>query len=711
MPTPDTLAESHTRDSANSRSGESTLDDHHFVDRADSTTNHSGDVKEKTSLASSASSRSSITDGVSSQPTEKAADSAPGSVDPSVSLSRVRSTKWADETVSKEAPAASICPGGPSCPEPASLCRQASRASNRPPSPQFPSIAPALSMTTSAPGAVYIDWEDGDPANPMNWSSTKKWIIVMCCFCFTGATSVVATGFNAEGPQVEKEFGISHNIYLLGNTSYLVAVAFAPLVLAPFSELVGRKIIFNISALLFAILMIPQALASNIYGIHLPRIIQGAVASCGNSVTGGIVADCFASHDRSLPMSAFALVVFIFQGLAPPLASYTVLSHSWRVSFWWQGAVGLLSAVSMLICFDETRGPVLLSRRAAKMTKECGGKVVYRCKADDERRSVGQMVKTSITRPILYLCTEPIVISFSLWIGLLWGAIFMCVGAVPISFTYAYGWTPEQGSLVLLILPVGGFLGWLLNFIQERLYSKAWHRHNGQPPPETRLYLPAAGAVAVPVGLFWFAWSCRSPVHPVAPILGLICFAAGVFPIYMGVFVYLADCFRWYSSSALAAQSFMRNLLAGVLCLAVPKMYYGLTPPVASSVTASIAAVLGLTPFILLMYGAKIRAVSPIARALQKEEEEIEEERRRIREREARRLAREAHKAALAAERGDDARVDKADGGRSAHFADTTSAAKSKTTGERLLEMAMEDGHQSQPRVQLAAHQRDVEKQ
>lgn len=133
-----------------------------------------------------------------------------------------------------------------------------------------------------------------------------------------------------------------------------------------------------------------------------------------------IVADCFSSHDLSLPMSTFALVVFIFQAIGVPTSAYTVKSYSWRINLWWQGAVALLSAVSMLICLDETCGPVLLSRRAAKMTKECGGSVVYRCRADDEKLSILQMIKTSVSRPLFYLTTEAIVISFSLWIAMLW---------------------------------------------------------------------------------------------------------------------------------------------------------------------------------------------------------------------------------------------------------------------------------------------------
>lgn len=191
------------------------------------------------------------------------------------------------------------CTGDSSCPRPSSLCRQTSRVSNRPPSPHFPSMALALSRSISAPGAVYIDWDEDDPECPFNWPSRKKWVMVICCFLFTGSTAIIATAYNASGPQVEQEFGISSQIYLLGNMTYLVSVATFGLVIAPFSELLGRKIIFIAAAFVTALMLIPQALATNIYGIIIPRIVQGAAASAGNSVVGGVsftpdtVAGCF----------------------------------------------------------------------------------------------------------------------------------------------------------------------------------------------------------------------------------------------------------------------------------------------------------------------------------------------------------------------------------------------------------------------------------
>lgn len=85
---------------------------------------------------------------------------------------------------------ASRC-AGPGGPHPAQLCRQSSRASNRPPSPHYPHIALSLSRSVSAPGAVYIDWEENDPEDPLNWPARKKWTLVIAVFLFTAITAII----------------------------------------------------------------------------------------------------------------------------------------------------------------------------------------------------------------------------------------------------------------------------------------------------------------------------------------------------------------------------------------------------------------------------------------------------------------------------------------------------------------------------------------
>lgn len=436
-------------------------------------------------------------------------------------------------------------------------------------------------------------------------------------------------------------------VYLVGNTVFLFAVSITPLVLAPLSEVYGRNPIYLTAVLFFTVLYIPQALAKDITTIIAVRWFQGMAASVGNSMVAGSVSDVFHANERGFPMSLYAIAVYIAQGVSPYLSSVTVNRASWRIMFWWQGGLSLLTYALMFLVLKETRGPVLLSRRAKKLTNETGR--LHKCRADDERLNFLVMVKVSLFRPMQYLIFEPVVLSFALWIGFLWGIIFISLEAIPIVFA-GYGWDAEQQHMALLTIAVGGIIGYFLNFHQEKLYAATARKAGGKPPPEARLYYAAAGAVLAPIGLFIFAWTGRPGISPAAPIVGLTLFNLALFPVYLAVFSYLADTYERYASSALAAQSFLRNTFAAVFPLFSQQMYNKLTPKYASTLLACIACLLGVVPFVLLKYGDRIRKHSRAAMALEREEQEAaefyaHEEEKRVR-REARRAARAARQAA-----------------------------------------------------------------
>lgn len=61
----------------------------------------------------------------------------------------------------------------------------------------------------------------------------------------------------------------------------------APLLLAPLSEVYGRNWIYQISAIIFALFFLPQALAKNIETILVCRFISGIAGSTAVSLVGG----------------------------------------------------------------------------------------------------------------------------------------------------------------------------------------------------------------------------------------------------------------------------------------------------------------------------------------------------------------------------------------------------------------------------------------
>jgi MFS family permease len=69
-----------------------------------------------------------------------------------------------------------------------------------------------------------------------------------------------------------EEFSISSNTTItLGMTAYMMGLAVGPLILAPMSELYGRRPVYLISLFLFSLLVIPACIAKNYVTLLVTR--------------------------------------------------------------------------------------------------------------------------------------------------------------------------------------------------------------------------------------------------------------------------------------------------------------------------------------------------------------------------------------------------------------------------------------------------------
>ena len=156
---------------------------------------------------------------------------------------------------------------------------------------------------------------------------------------------------------------------------------------------------------------------------------------------------------------------------------------------WIQMILAGVTAVVVIVYFRETRGNVILSKRAAKLRKDTGDDR-YQCRADQERASLAILVKTGVSRPLWFLISEPIgefpsevtgkrrqltfptVLSLSVWVGFAWGCMYGLVSSIMLVYRNIYGWSLGVTGLAFTSIFLGALCGWALNFVQERAYQK-----------------------------------------------------------------------------------------------------------------------------------------------------------------------------------------------------------------------------------------------
>ncbi len=191
---------------------------------------------------------------------------------------------------------------------------------------------------------------------------------------------------------------------------------------------------------------------------------------------------------------------------------------------------------------------------------------VYRSKFEEkEKIKFSQLLKISVSRPWIFLFREPIVLLFSIYVALVNGILYMSIAAFPIVYGELRGWSCGVVSLAFLGIVLGVIFAILYGIWDNRRYIKIAKIDVSVPvPPEIRLSPAMVGSFALPIGLFWFAWTNYPSVHFMVSISACVPLGFGMALIYVSSFNYLVDTYIIYAASALAANSVLRSLFAAL---------------------------------------------------------------------------------------------------------------------------------------------------
>lgn len=473
-------------------------------------------------------------------------------------------------------------------------------------------------------------------ASPFLWSESRKTVVTMISCGVTAMSAYAAGEYTPPSDELTRKWGISKVVYNLGITLFTLGFGIAPMVLAPFSEINGRRSIFILSGLVFTVCLVGCGATDSFAGLLVARFFLGIGGSTFSTMVGGVLSDIYHAEDRNAPMSCFSGAVLFATGLGPLMTGFINNRAGWRWIYYSQAiaAAGFLAIIFFFL--KETRGSVLVSRKAKALNKyyealENAGyygvvfsaddstekqevqRIRWKVKSDEERESLAKMISISCYRPFHLLVTEPVVFFFSAYVSFSWGVLYLQFSSIPLVFRTNHNFNMEQYGAVFSAVSIGALLATVLSIYQEKFAMRI-----GKMPstPEGRLLFACVESILMPIGLFWFGWTSFPSVPWIVPTIAVGCATMGIFSIYLATFNYLADTYHRYASSAIAAQSFCRNVLAGVFPLVAEQMFRNLGYPGASSLLGGIGILLAIVPWVLVFFGPQIRARSKFASEL-----------------------------------------------------------------------------------------------
>lgn len=224
-------------------------------------------------------------------------------------------------------------------------------------------------------------------------------------------------------------------------------------------------------------------------------------------------------------------------------------------------------------------------------------------------QSLKEKYSTNLTRPWIMLFIEPILFTLGLYSAFIWGILYLDFTAYPVVFQQSRKWSEGISGLSFLGIGFGMVIAtasspWINNI------HGTFVKRMGVLKPEARLPHLIILAWLIPVALFWFGWTANPPTHWSACIVAGVPFGIGFVTLFLGTNAYLTDCYGRFSASALAANAVLRSLFSAGFPMFARQMYIRLGTPWASSVLGFIALAMAPVPWLLYIYGPRLRAMS-----------------------------------------------------------------------------------------------------
>ncbi|KAI1341156.1 MFS general substrate transporter [Xylariaceae sp. FL0016] len=380
-----------------------------------------------------------------------------------------------------------------------------------------------------------------DPVDPLNWSQTKKNLIL----AIVAVTALLpdygsATGAVTLLPQSEQwgmtEDEVNHsqvgNVFMLGAGGIFVVA---------FSAYFGRLPVMFYFLIVAVATAAWCAAAVTFESFMAARILNGFFSTV-SQVNGLIfIQDMFFFHERARKINIWASFFVLSPYLGPLLAAFQITTEPWPTPFWVYTAETALCLVLTILFVEETfydrRIPAAEQpNRGTHVTRLLG---IAQWKSRHTRNTFGQ----ACMRPIKALMKPTVIISCCYYfLTFAWVVGINTTLSIFVGPLYSFG--PKQIGFFYFTPVVGVILGetaghWLHDFL-ARQYIRT---HGGRFEPEARLRAIFVSLPFMVVGLVLLGQSLGNEWHYMATSVSWGLYVFGIMITTVAVSSYNLDCY------------------------------------------------------------------------------------------------------------------------------------------------------------------------
>ncbi|KAH7020646.1 vitamin b6 transporter bsu1 [Macrophomina phaseolina] len=450
-----------------------------------------------------------------------------------------------------------------------------------------------------------------DRHHPVHWPAWKKWAITSVYCLLQIFVALTSTSYVSAEAAIQEKFGGSTQVVTLGQSMFIVGTAVGPAFLGPLSDIGGRKWVYVISILLYAILNIGSALARNLPMLIVFQFLCGAAGSTALSNVAGTIADMFADADNAAqPMGLFVASANAGPSLGSPVGEWIAFLNpnmGWRWIFWINVIIG--GAFSAIMCFVPETLPRVVIARAVKKAEAADPDEVA---VAHTKVNIVQEIRFVFTMALRIMVTEPIVTFLAIYNGFAYGLLFLYLDGVFDVFVVNNGLSYIGADLTYLNFVVGVTVMFLFLPVQTWLYRRDRERR-GAGRPEARFLTSLVTVWGFPISLFWFAFTSDGKTSFWSPVVagGVLGFSDTL--LYLGMLNYITDSYPNVAASAIAAFLIPSFTLAAAFAHLGLLMFENLGTTWAMACLAFISLGIVALVYLLYFFGPWLRRKSKLA--------------------------------------------------------------------------------------------------
>ncbi|KIV77876.1 hypothetical protein PV11_09654 [Exophiala sideris] len=430
---------------------------------------------------------------------------------------------------------------------------------------------------------------------------------------------------------ISQALNVSGSKINLTVTTYLVLQGAAPMVIAGFSDSMGRRPAYVLCFTIYIFANLGLGLQNSYAALLILRCIQSAGSSGTIALANGLVGDTVTSEQRGEFIAFASLGGLLGPSLSPIIGGLISQNLDWHWIFWFLLILSGVFCVPLFLFLPETCRKIVGDGSIPPPPLNWSVTDVIRHRKRHQRGEIVDADEQAALRknyrfrfpnplPTLMLCADLESLIILVAVGLNLACFYAISTGAASSFSEAYGFNNIQVGLCFIPIGVGGIVA---AFTTGRMVDWNYRRHARKHGitiekgvrqdlsdfPIERARIEIALPLLMSNGLFviGYGWTLDHKVNLAGPVIFLFLLGFSSIASYQALNVLMTDIWPGKAASATAASNLIRCELVAAASAAIDPMSVAMGRGWAYTTLALIYMCFAPTLVILMRRGIEMR--------------------------------------------------------------------------------------------------------